>query len=129
MKAHTLFEIEALAPRVADGPPRSRVQISSKAELSGVIAQFANTGGVALGREIMRQFSARLAQDLAASAAMASASPGAAASSALPASSASSASSASAATAGARQPAEALSAWRLLGMVLRAWWRQLLGKR
>ncbi|TWG96388.1 hypothetical protein L598_002600000180 [Mesorhizobium sp. J18] len=51
---------------VAEGaPPVSRIRIDSTAELGGVIAEFAKTGGIALANVLLRDFATNLEKDLA----------------------------------------------------------------
>jgi hypothetical protein len=49
-----------------DGAPQSRVSITCEADLQGVIADFARTGGVAVARVLMQDFARRLAAELSA---------------------------------------------------------------
>ena len=48
-----------------DNQPSSLIEIESTAELGGVIADFARTGGMALANVLMRDFAKNLALDLA----------------------------------------------------------------
>lgn len=63
IRSHTAFSIH---PHPDAGPDAnaSVVEVLSRTELHGVLAQFAAAGGAVLGRQIMRDFSERLAEEL-----------------------------------------------------------------
>ncbi|NYT24138.1 SRPBCC family protein [Alcaligenaceae bacterium] len=63
VKARTQFSVVPVGS-ASDGEPRSRVEIQSHIELGGVIESFANTGGIALGKQIMKQFAQNLARQI-----------------------------------------------------------------
>lgn len=97
---------------VPAGVGRSRVEIASRTEMHGVLAQFATAGGAAVAKQLMEEFANNLSQALAASATSASAGPGAEGG-------------AHAAPAKAPPRAAELSAgrllWRMFAARLRAW--------
>jgi carbon monoxide dehydrogenase subunit G len=82
--------------------PTTHVQLVSEAQLSGLLAEFARTGGVALTNAILAEFSRRFAAHVAADQ-----------------------------TAGAQAPppppAQSLSAFALFGEMLRMWFRRIFG--
>jgi len=60
----TFFSVRA-DPTTEAANPSSIVSIKSEAELGGVIADFAKTGGTALANVLMKQFAANLAEEFA----------------------------------------------------------------
>jgi Uncharacterized conserved protein len=63
VKASTQFHILPLKAE-ATGEVHSRVEIRSEIELGGVIESFASTGGIALGKHIMKQFAHNLSEQM-----------------------------------------------------------------
>ncbi|HEY0296815.1 MAG TPA: SRPBCC domain-containing protein [Bordetella sp.] len=63
IQVRTGFSVEQ-APGATAAAPRSVVRIVSHADLQGVLAQFAGTGGIALGRQLMRDFARNLTDEL-----------------------------------------------------------------
>jgi carbon monoxide dehydrogenase subunit G len=103
VKVRTQFAVIP-APDATPSEPRSLVTISSRADLQGVLASFAATGGAVLARQVMQEFAAALTAQLSPAAAAA---PGEAA----------------AATAQPAPKPQALSAGSLIWRTFTAWLR------
>ena len=119
-------------PAPGSGPesPRSVVTIDSHADLQGVLAQFASTGGVALGKQLMREFAHNLTQELsqAAGAGAAESNAAAADGGAGPEGAAEPGGDAAQPRSGARpEPARSLSAFGLIWAVIVGKLKELFG--
>lgn len=106
------------SPDASTAAPRSIVKISSRADLQGVLAQFAATGGAVLAKQVMQEFAAALTVQLTSSATTA---PGAAAGDADAGS--------EPVPAPPTPPIQPLSATSLLWRTFVAWLRRLVSTR
>jgi uncharacterized protein len=64
VRVRTEFQVTP-APGTTQAAPASRVTIRSRTDLQGVLAAFAATGGTVLARQVMQEFAAALAAQLA----------------------------------------------------------------